>query len=151
MTRHGSTHLAKKIGVATNSAGRDFFRRTTSPARSRSRTRDTPAPRRDHALPPAPCRAAHCLAPTPLQPFRRTHGRAKPHAHSTGDLKTAPPAKVSASPKRRIALPSASSTSPSSQQHRAARRRLGAARPRRQQVQCRGWPHIPGCIPLPGL
>ena len=108
-----------------------------------------------HAGPPRaaagtiPCRPLP--SPHPAAAFRRTHGRAKPHAHSTGDLKTAPPAKVSASPKRRIALPSASSTSPSSQQHRAARRRLGAARPRRQQVQCRGWPHIPGCIPLPGL
>src|SRR6185312_3272349 len=48
-----------KIGVATHSAGRDFFRRTASPARSRSRTRDTPAPRRDRALPPASRRAAH--------------------------------------------------------------------------------------------
>ena len=52
-----------KIGVATHSAGRDFFRQTASPACPRSRTRDTPAPRRDRALPPAPRRAAHPTSP----------------------------------------------------------------------------------------
>src|SRR6185295_16136197 len=60
-----------KIGVATHSAGRDFFRRTASPARSRSRTRDTPAPRRDRVLPPAPRRAAHSRVPTSLTPLQR--------------------------------------------------------------------------------
>ena len=60
-----------KIGVATHSAGRDFFRRTASPVRSRSRTRDTPAPRRDRALPPASCRAAHSRVPTSPTPLQR--------------------------------------------------------------------------------
>ena len=62
-----------KIGVATHSAGRDFFRRTASPARSHSRTRDTPAPRRDRALPPASCRAAHSRIPTSPTPLQRPH------------------------------------------------------------------------------
>ena len=60
-----------KIGVATHSAGRDFFRRTASPARSHSRTRDTPAPRRDRTLPPASRRAAHSRVPTSPTPLQR--------------------------------------------------------------------------------
>jgi len=71
MTRHGSTHLAKNRGRHAQCRPRFFFRRTASPARSRSRTRDTPAPRRDRALPPASRRAAHSRVPTSPTPLLR--------------------------------------------------------------------------------
>ena len=73
-TRHGSTHLPKNRGRHAQCRPRFFFRRTASPARSRSRTHDTPAPRRDRTLPPSPRRAARPhvpTSPTPLQRPRR--------------------------------------------------------------------------------
>jgi hypothetical protein len=76
--------------------------------RSRSqRTRDTPAPRRDRALPPAPCRAAHSRAPTPLQPSRRTPARlplltVRRLPHNTGDLGTPPPPATRSRPALRV-------------------------------------------------
>ena len=71
-----------KIGFATHSAGRDFFRRTASPARSHSRTRDTPAPQRDHALPPASRRAAHSRVPTSPTPLQRPRRLCRLGAHA---------------------------------------------------------------------
>src|SRR6185312_8951117 len=66
-TRHGSTHLAKKIGVATHSAGRDFSAEPPHPlalALARARATRRPHDRTAH------CRRHHAVPPTPASPPR---------------------------------------------------------------------------------
>jgi len=146
-----STHASEALA----SAGQATHPRAARASLSPTRTTRPGRPARRSALPdlscrPVPPRRSRCRAPS-----MATRMLAAPPVvrRSTHPLSLQ---RVLAQLRVQLAKPGPLCCAPLWYAHAHRQRSAPSpafARPRRQrrQVQCRGWPHIPGCIPLPGL